>query len=914
MASVTSHTSTHTSPFDFDHTDDESWQYVDYSSGASAHESVGFLPSPASGSLSGYAVVGHTHGHLTSPQASAVSPLSLVDVGQPMFLPAEASFAGQEGFGTLEDDAAFVQGIASTSGNGNGNGNNNRSGLTPHEYLFADGGLSQHEFNDMAPFMSNFFTNEQTMTATDFTPSSHFQTDTSITSWDATIPTAADTQIITLEDLVPSSHSITSSSSPSGCSSQSPAVELDMSKPPIATRKATDAKIEKKTKRPSASQAGKFVIMTPESIASRTGRPNPFECFEAMRATQRGRKGPLANVTKENALQVRRLGACFCCHSRKVKCDKERPCKHCKRLMLHVPQVMCWQFQDFIPILFPEFVRAHFKKGEMVKFLRDNVDCFTARSCEVELFSGPRFSAVLRVDANFFTARSRHVLRHWHTSPQGGSRNMQAQGSAPIGLEFNTAAQRDHLRKRVKGYVADIVNEPMYAEQVTDSVTSTQLPVKILRIVQAYARQSDVIVKFLCKLFVVFVVALVTVSSTYHGVKKLDEAIAGLAVKLWHNLEKMLIDVGKQVVRDMLDARAAFDNAGSSSEPLQSRPPTYLDPFHHVAPLTRPRPDERATYTESCCQCIPSAAPAQKPRTASYLQTQGRPGHHQVRVRQCKWTDRHMQVPEQQPTAEQIARAKQTVSRRFAAQRVARLTPAVWKNESLRPDVAFLRRRRDIFARQVSEVVQQSYHFHRTEYTPEDCFRVPSQQSTDVPDSIHRAVPDSIHRDAPDTTHRDVPDSIHRDVPDTTHRDVPDITHRDVPDITHRDVPDITHRDVPDITHRDVPDITHRDVPDITHRDVPDITHRDVPDITHRYAPDTTHRAVPDTTHRDAPDITHRDAPDTTHRDARHTPKQNERAPPNDEKPLKGILKTVGTQTATRSRVRVKWELDMDDV
>ncbi|OAA50417.1 Zn(2)-C6 fungal-type DNA-binding domain protein [Metarhizium rileyi] len=491
MASVTSHTSTHTSPFDFDHTDDESWQYVDYSSGASAHESVGFLPSPASGSLSGYAVVGHTHGHLTSPQASAVSPLSLVDVGQPMFLPAEASFAGQEGFGTLEDDAAFVQGIASTSGNGNGNGNNNRSGLTPHEYLFADGGLSQHEFNDMAPFMSNFFTNEQTMTATDFTPSSHFQTDTSITSWDATIPTAADTQIITLEDLVPSSHSITSSSSPSGCSSQSPAVELDMSKPPIATRKATDAKIEKKTKRPSASQAGKFVIMTPESIASRTGRPNPFECFEAMRATQRGRKGPLANVTKENALQVRRLGACFCCHSRKVKCDKERPCKHCKRLMLHVPQVMCWQFQDFIPILFPEFVRAHFKKGEMVKFLRDNVDCFTARSCEVELFSGPRFSAVLRVDANFFTARSRHVLRHWHTSPQGGSRNMQAQGSAPIGLEFNTAAQRDHLRKRVKGYVADIVNEPMYAEQVTDSVTSTQLPVKILRIVQAYARQSD---------------------------------------------------------------------------------------------------------------------------------------------------------------------------------------------------------------------------------------------------------------------------------------------------------------------------------------------------------------------------------------------------------------------------------------
>lgn len=47
-----------------------------------------------------------------------------------------------------------------------------------------------------------------------------------------------------------------------------------------------------------------------------------------MRASQRGRKGPLAQEAKHQALQVRRRGACFCCHSRKVKCDKERPCKH----------------------------------------------------------------------------------------------------------------------------------------------------------------------------------------------------------------------------------------------------------------------------------------------------------------------------------------------------------------------------------------------------------------------------------------------------------------------------------------------------------------------------------------------------------------------------------------------------------
>jgi hypothetical protein len=51
-----------------------------------------------------------------------------------------------------------------------------------------------------------------------------------------------------------------------------------------------------------------------------TERPNAFECFEAIgRQSQKGRKGPLAVETKQNALQVRRKGACFCCHARKVK-------------------------------------------------------------------------------------------------------------------------------------------------------------------------------------------------------------------------------------------------------------------------------------------------------------------------------------------------------------------------------------------------------------------------------------------------------------------------------------------------------------------------------------------------------------------------------------------------------------------
>ncbi|KJK78529.1 hypothetical protein H634G_06227 [Metarhizium anisopliae BRIP 53293] len=491
MASVTSHTSPHTSPYDFDNTEDESWQYLEYSSGASAPGSVGFLPSPASGSLNGYAIVGHTHAHLTPPQAS-VSPLSLVEMDQTMFLPAGTSFAAQEGFGASDDPAGFVQGSENESGGGSGSG----SFLTPQEYLFADGGLSQREMNDMAPFMSNFLTDEQT-TATDLTPSL-FHMDPTITSWTATSPAAVNNHVVSFEEFISSSNTTTNSitsSSPIGSSPKSPAIKSEFSKSPIALRKVKDAKIEKKTKKPADSQSGKFVIVTPNSINAHAGRPNPFECFEAMRATQRGRKGPLAYETKENALQVRRVGACFCCHSRKVKCDKERPCKHCKRLMLHVPQVVCWQFQDFIPVLFPEFIRAHFKKDEMVKFLKDNVDGFVVRGvsqpCEVELFCGLRFSAVLRVKAKFFTAKTCDVLQHWHTNPQGGSQNLQANGSAPIGLEFNTTAQRDDLRKKVKAYVADIINEPFYAEQVTDSVRSTQLPVKILRIVQTYAKQSD---------------------------------------------------------------------------------------------------------------------------------------------------------------------------------------------------------------------------------------------------------------------------------------------------------------------------------------------------------------------------------------------------------------------------------------
>lgn len=66
-------------------------------------------------------------------------------------------------------------------------------------------------------------------------------------------------------------------------------------------------------KKKSAAPLDNFVVVTLDSIHQQSGKPNPFECFEAARGIQRGRKGPLANKAAEIALNIRRMGACFCC-------------------------------------------------------------------------------------------------------------------------------------------------------------------------------------------------------------------------------------------------------------------------------------------------------------------------------------------------------------------------------------------------------------------------------------------------------------------------------------------------------------------------------------------------------------------------------------------------------------------------
>ncbi|OIW33762.1 hypothetical protein CONLIGDRAFT_553119, partial [Coniochaeta ligniaria NRRL 30616] len=240
------------------------------------------------------------------------------------------------------------------------------------------------------------------------------------------------------------------------------------------------------------SSSSQFLIVTPDSVHAHAGRPNPYECFEATRPSQKGRKGPLLDKTKENALQVRRVGACFCCHARKVRCDKERPCRNCQKLMAQVPQVICWQFQDFLPVLFPTFIRSHFRKEEMTKFIADNIAGFADNPCEIELFSGAAWNSTFRIRAKFFTPKTKDVMRHWHMQIGRNSVDLQERRAPPIGLEMDggAPAQRDEIRKKAREYIASIIQEPKYAEQVTDSLRHTDLPRKILKIVQRYAQRS----------------------------------------------------------------------------------------------------------------------------------------------------------------------------------------------------------------------------------------------------------------------------------------------------------------------------------------------------------------------------------------------------------------------------------------
>lgn len=161
-----------------------------------------------------------------------------------------------------------------------------------------------------------------------------------------------------------------------------------------------------------------------------------------------------------------------------------------------MPQIICWQFQDFIPVLFPDFIRGHFRKDQMAKFVSDNVAGFSVggveKTCEVELFAGARFKSRLTVRASFFTAKASDVLQHWHLNSGVNQVELQSRGSAPIGIDMENSGMREELRRRSRDYIQALASEPVYAEQVTDSIRHTGLPRKVLGIVQRFAQSSDV--------------------------------------------------------------------------------------------------------------------------------------------------------------------------------------------------------------------------------------------------------------------------------------------------------------------------------------------------------------------------------------------------------------------------------------
>ncbi|KAL7626173.1 hypothetical protein AAE478_002943 [Parahypoxylon ruwenzoriense] len=510
MASVASASpsSRHSFPHLESGDDSDSWQYVDSSNPAS----VGFMPSPASSSLNSWGIVGYPNQNHIRNSPVAMSPLQL-DHDQPRSAPptsypdhtTEASMMASTGVESqlmpAYDDQQFLTGQDLLFNDPlTGEFRDEDSAFTYSELIFKIGSV------DMSTYYSTFQGNMAEMSGLegfDMAPQpvdlgipQQFRNDSNVPPW---APMNLKTQDFSM--IVDEANSFASQSprqpSPTHSSLHSsprspPYVKSEPGKSASPIRKVrSGSKVEKRK----TESSSKFVIMTPNLINQQSGKPNPFECFEAMRTTQRGRKGPLAHDTKESALQVRRLGACFCCHSRKVKCDKERPCKNCKKLTAQVPQIMCWQFGDFLPVLFPDFIRSHFKKDQMASFISENVESFQVNgaelTCSVELFSGARFGSTLTVPASFFTPKSAEILRHWHMNMGINQVDLQSRGAAPIGIDPDNATQREELKKRAREYIQNLTSEPMYAEQVTDSIRSTQLPRKVLSIVQRYAQRSQ---------------------------------------------------------------------------------------------------------------------------------------------------------------------------------------------------------------------------------------------------------------------------------------------------------------------------------------------------------------------------------------------------------------------------------------
>ncbi|KAI0199567.1 hypothetical protein F4808DRAFT_208574 [Astrocystis sublimbata] len=253
-------------------------------------------------------------------------------------------------------------------------------------------------------------------------------------------------------------------------------------------------RVEKKKKK-NQPPVDNFVVVTLDTIQQQSAKRNPFECFEGERGIKPGRTGPLPFKDAESALNVRRMGACFCCRSRKVRCDEQRPCKNCMKISAQIPQVICWQFSDFVPVLFPSFIRGHFKREVIASFISDNVSTFYNSSSltsleapyPIELSSGARFRSTLTLPASFFLPKHPEVLQHWHID----GHQLALHAALPVGIDPKDRSQREALKRCTREYIDDLVDEPDYPEQVTDAHRGTQLPRRILAIVQRFGQSSQ---------------------------------------------------------------------------------------------------------------------------------------------------------------------------------------------------------------------------------------------------------------------------------------------------------------------------------------------------------------------------------------------------------------------------------------
>lgn len=497
---------------------EEDWAFLDASS-ASNPGSISFLPSPGTGSLASYGVIGFQGGARMQPSPPpAPSPLYL-DLDAGLTFPTEFS-PDQVSSLSMNVTSADISHLMASPGV-----------QTPSDLgavpMMAMPDFSQFQpqvdLTGLTPFGSTSFPTSDVSAASlqsffDVSAGQPpidlstlpLQSELNSAPWNAAaLTTLKDSDPIFVMDnfrSTPSPLQTSASVSPLASSPHSPSFfkhesspsrSLDKSTPSPIRKTHGDSRVKKKKHTspdaPSAlatNMANQFVVMTADTMANKG-----MECFEAMgRATQKGRKGPLSSQTKEDALQVRRTGACFCCRARKVKCDAQRPCTNCKKIKLQVPQVVCWQFPEFIPVLFPTFFREHLQRSEVSRFVTESAD-FSVDGAEmpvvVMLSSGWRWKSALTVKAKFFTPISEEVKRHWHMKSGGDQVSLEYKDSVHVGLDFDSGPQREELKKKIKEYMAAILQEPALVEQLTETLTHTTLPYKILHIARRFADLSQ---------------------------------------------------------------------------------------------------------------------------------------------------------------------------------------------------------------------------------------------------------------------------------------------------------------------------------------------------------------------------------------------------------------------------------------